>query len=83
MREPAAASSLCCATCGHEFVEGDRFIVDTSSGFLGLPDEHGVDNIMAEIFGATDGKLRICEDCTQAGGSYLFETFYGDSDGVG
>jgi len=61
---------------------GDRYIVDTSSGFTKSPADPGVDDLIAGIFGGSDGKLRFCEDCTEPGGDYLFETFYGEGAGT-
>lgn len=62
------------------FEVGDRYITDTSSGFTKSAADPKVDAIMASIFGGTDGKLRFCEDCTEPGGDYMFETFYGDDE---
>lgn len=67
-----------CAGCNDEIEVGDRFIVDTSSGFLKSDAEPVVDDIIASLFGGSDGKVRFCEDCTEPGGDYLFETNYGE-----
>jgi hypothetical protein len=32
------------------------------------------------LFGGRGGKVVVCEDCTQEGGDYSFETVYGDED---
>jgi hypothetical protein len=30
------------------------------------------------VFGGSGGEVVFCEDCTEPGGEYLFETVYGD-----
>lgn len=69
-----------CPTCGHEFEEGDRYIEDTSSGFLGLDADPVVDGLMADLFGGAGSTIRICEGCTELRpeGGYQFHV-YGDS----
>jgi hypothetical protein len=64
-----------CAGCSREFQDGDRFIIDTSAGFTRSEPDPVVDDLIAEVFGAEDGKLRLCEDCTEPGGTYQLETF--------
>jgi hypothetical protein len=67
-----------CASCGHEFQPGDRYIEDRSSGFIGKPEPNdAVDDIMADIFGGSDGKIMLCEGCTMPGGHYRPKTFSG------
>ena len=58
-------SSSWCATCGHEFRVGDRYIEDTSSGFVGEGADPAVDDLMADLFGGSDGKVLLCENCTE------------------
>jgi len=69
-----------CAGCDGEIEVGDRFIFDTPAGFLKQDASPAVDDIIARLFGASDGKVRFCEDCTEPGGDYLFETNYGDEE---
>jgi hypothetical protein len=74
--ECAAATPRLCAGCNRPFEVGDRYIVDTSSGFLGKDGNPEVDDIMAGIFGGSDSKLWLCEDCTEPGEGWLTETYY-------
>ena len=76
---PASVPVLRCAGCSRELEIGDRFIEDTPAGFLRIDDDSGADDLMAMILGGVGGKIRYCEDCTQDGGDYIFETFYGDA----
>lgn len=69
-----------CVGCNREIEVGDRFIFDTTAGFLKTDANPEVDDIIAGIFGASDGKVRFCEDCTEPGGDYFFETYYGDEE---
>lgn len=70
-----------CAGCNRELEVGDRYIEDSATGFM---ESHGdgpsavpdFDDLAALVFGGSDGKIRYCEDCTQPGGDYLFETVY-------
>jgi hypothetical protein len=55
-----------CVTCGHEFKPGDRYIEDTSSGFVGADADPSVDDLMADLFGGQDGKVLMCEGCTES-----------------
>jgi hypothetical protein len=71
---------ILCAGCNREIEVGDRYILDTVAGFLKHDADPLVDGLVAEIFGADDGKVRFCEDCTEPGGDYLFETYYGDEE---
>jgi hypothetical protein len=67
-----------CAGCRSEIEVGDRYIEATASEFMGHADD-GLDGLMAEILGSGNGdKLVYCEDCTEDGGQWHFETFYGD-----
>lgn len=67
-----------CVGCNRELDVGDRYIEDTSSGFARRQPDPVVDGLLADIFGGRDGKVVFCEDCTQDGGDYMFETVYGD-----
>lgn len=71
---------MLCAGCSREIAVGDRYIVDTSSGFTKTDANPVVDAIVASIFGGSDGLVWICEDCTEPGGDYLFATNYGDEE---
>jgi hypothetical protein len=68
-----------CEACKRELEVGDRYIVDTPSGFIGGSGE--LDDLISEVLGSTDGKLYYCENCTVSGGDHLFETYYGDDEG--
>jgi hypothetical protein len=57
---------------------GDRYIQDTSSGFTKQASDPEIDSLIAEILGGSGDRVFFCEDCTQEGGDYLFETVYGD-----
>lgn len=67
-----------CSGCQREIEVGDRFIKDTATGFIGKDADPLIDSLIADIFGGTDGEVVYCEDCTQDGGSYMWETNYGD-----
>jgi hypothetical protein len=70
-----------CAGCMDEIEVGDRFIKARPSQFLGTSDDDdALDGIMADLLGGSDGKVAYCEDCTQDGGKWKLETFYGDDD---
>lgn len=69
-----------CAGCNKEIEIGDHYIEDTPSGFLEENDNVGVDEFIVILMGGTAGKIYFCEDCTEPGGDYLFETYYGDED---
>jgi len=71
-------SGLRCMGCNRELEIGDRYITDTPSSFTKSESNADIDGLIAEIFGGTGGKVAFCEDCTEPGGDYLFETFYGD-----
>lgn len=60
-----AATGSWCVACGHRFEDGDRYIEDTSSGFVGAGADPDVDDLMADLFGGRDGKVLMCEGCTQ------------------
>jgi hypothetical protein len=67
-----------CAGCNHEIEVGDQYIEDTASGFSKQDTVPEVDGLISELLGGTNGKVVYCEDCTQEGGDYKLETFYGD-----
>lgn len=73
-----------CFGCNREIEVGDHYIEDKASGFLGhdpTATDMEVDNLIGELFsGRADGKVVFCTDCTQPGGDYKFETYYGDED---
>ena len=73
-----------CGGCGRELEVGDRYIKDKASGFMkreaGETDPE-IDALVGEILsGTTSGEVIFCEDCTEDGGDYLFDTVYGDED---
>lgn len=72
-----ARHDACCATCGHRFENGDVFIEDTASGFTGTDTDPTVDGLMADLFGGSDGKILLCENCIQTGGKYVARRFGG------
>ena len=76
------SAALRCAGCNRELEVGDRYIEDTPSGFMKAGDS-GMDDLLASILGGSGGKIAYCEDCTQDGGDYLWETYYGDEDAAG
>lgn len=67
-----------CAGCSRELQVGEPVLVGTAGAFLGRPTEESTDELMALIFGAKDGKLRFCEECTEPGGEFRFETYWGE-----
>lgn len=69
-----------CGGCRREIEVGDRYIEDTASGFVQGDANPEVDGLISEIMGGQNGKVFFCEDCTQDGGDYMFETCYGDED---
>lgn len=69
-----------CFGCQRTLEVGDHYIADTSSGFGNREAEPVVDGLLADIFGGVDGKIVLCEDCTQEGGRYKLETVYGDEE---
>lgn len=70
---------MICAGCNRELEVGDRYIEDTTSGFLKMESTPEIDEIIASIFPGSGGsKIVVCEDCTAPGGDYMFEMVYGD-----
>ena len=70
-----------CFGCKQEIEVGDRYIEDTSSGFSGQEANPEIDDLVAELFsGRDDGKIVFCSDCTQEGGDYISQTYYGEDD---
>ena len=69
--------SVSCIGCFRVLEAGDRYIEDTVSGFINCGTSE--DSLMADLFGGKDGKVLFCEDCTEQGGNYLFETVYEES----
>lgn len=69
-----------CAGCMGAIEVGDRFIKAAPSEFMGRADD-GLDGLMAGLLGGRGGEVAYCEDCTQDGGRFKFETYYGDTDG--
>lgn len=69
-----------CFECKRELEVGDRFIADTASGFIGREGGSDVDDLIADLFGGSGGKVVLCEDCTAPGGDYMLETVYGDEE---
>lgn len=70
-----------CAGCDRELDVGDRYIKDSASGFMasfGNPGTTEFDGLISEVLGGKDGEIVYCEDCTEQGGDYMFETVYGD-----
>jgi hypothetical protein len=72
------APNMKCFGCQRELEVGDRYIKDTASGFTGQENHPEVDGLIAEMFGGHGEKVLFCEDCTQEGGEYMFETVWGD-----
>lgn len=67
-----------CAGCQRELEVGDLYIKDSASGFTGADADPEIDGLIAEIMGGANGEVVFCEDCTEDGGDYLFDTVYGD-----
>jgi len=71
---------MICAGCNRKLEVGDLYIEDSVSGFLKTEENPIVDDIVASIFPGSGGnKIVMCEDCTQPGGDYMFETVYDES----
>lgn len=80
---------MICGDCGRQLEVGDQYIEDTASGFAKLPADPLIDGLIADIFGGdatlsggAGGKIIFCEDCTEPGGDYRFNTYYGVADAV-
>ena len=73
---------MICAGCNRQFKDGDRYIIDSASGFLNQAGDGNpeIDSLIAGIFGSQDGKVRFCENCTRDGGTYQFRTYHGVED---
>jgi hypothetical protein len=69
-----------CAGCNRDLEVGDLFIKDTASGFIGRNIDPVLDGVIADILGGADGEVVYCEDCTQEGGDYRFDTYYGEDE---
>lgn len=69
-----------CSGCQRELEVGDRYIKDSASGYLGESVSPEIDGLLADIMGGTAGEIFYCEDCTQEGGDYMFDTVYGDEE---
>lgn len=68
-----------CAYCWSEIEVGDRVIRARPSEFMGAEDD-GFDEFMADLFGGVGGEIVYCEDCTQDGGRWKVEIYYGSAD---
>lgn len=67
-----------CAGCRRELEVGDQYIEGTASEFMGREDDC-TDDLMAMVMGSGRGeKIVYCEDCTQHGGDFMFNTVYGE-----
>lgn len=66
-----------CAGCMEQIAVGDRFIKARPSEFMGTEDA-GLDGLMSDLLGGRGGEVAYCEDCTQEGGRFKLETYYGD-----
>jgi len=65
-----------CAGCNRQLKDGDLYIEDSSSGFLGIA-ATDVDDLVAEIL--SGGKtILFCEDCTEHGGKYHLKVYRGE-----
>lgn len=69
---------MTCAGCRREIEIGDQYIEDTASGFTDAEAAPEIDGLISEIMGGAGGKVFFCEDCTEPGDKYLFETYYRD-----
>jgi hypothetical protein len=73
-----------CAGCSRELEVGDRYIKDAPSGFMRslgkTASSEGIDDILSTLLGGDGLDIFYCEDCTEPGGDYLYETVYGDED---
>ena len=69
-----------CGGCKRELNPGDRYIRDTPSGFIDQPSlGPELEGLMAEIFCGKGDEIVFCEDCTEPGGKYAYETYIGDA----
>jgi len=77
-----------CAGCHRDLEIGDQYIKFTMSEFAkaeGLEQSPAVaelDDLFGDIMGSQHGDdIIYCEDCTERGGQWRFDTFYGDEEG--
>ena len=71
---------MTCAGCRRELEVGDHYIEGSASEFMGREDD-GMDDLMGMILGSGPAnKIIYCEDCTQRGGDFLLNTYYGDEE---
>lgn len=77
--DPSKGSRMMvCAGCRRELEVGDQYIEATASEFMGH-DKDGLDDLMALVMGSGRGEQIVyCEDCTQPGGDFMFNTVHGD-----
>lgn len=68
-----------CAGCMEPIEVGARFIKARPSEFMGTEDVD-MDGLMSDLLGGSGGEVAYCEGCTQEGGHFKLETFYGDDD---
>lgn len=68
-----------CAGCMEPIEVGDRFIKARPSEFM-EGEFMDLDGFMASLLGGRGGEVAYCEGCTQEGGRFKLETFYGDDD---
>jgi len=71
-----------CGGCRRELEVGDRYIEDSPAGYLGNDVSPEIDGLVADILsgdatlsGRSGGKVVYCEDCTEPGGHYTFQTY--------
>lgn len=69
-----------CAGCNRDLEVGDRYIRATASEFVGAEASSETDDLIAQIMGGAGGQVAFCEDCTQEGGDFHIETYWGDDE---
>ena len=67
-----------CAGCGREMKDGDLCIKGTPGEFLGLSDNHAVDDLVTMVLGGGEKTdvLVFCTVCTLHGGSFEVEIYH-------
>lgn len=77
-------ASRICGGCQRKLKPGDRYIEDTPGGYIGKDRDPEINALLVDLMthndrlDGTSDRLIFCEDCTETGGRYQWQTFGGD-----
>ena len=78
---------MICAGCRDTIEIGDQYIEGVASDYLHQDVDPEIAGLLADIVGgnadldgSTGGRIVYCEDCTETGGDFRLQTYYGDEE---